>query len=249
MDKRFKIETIRRTENPQQAIWLAMHQDYSEDMAVDEYDESKKDLSIAPTSEVQAGAAIIRNLLKGGRGHFGPLEHPQIILNAGFFPHSVMQQIRTHRVGISVDCQSFRYTGQRIIDAAMGKRDIEDVFYLRPVGYYSDRKGHKYQYTEVQRSEDLNRCYNAAQHYRQRVSQSFSEEHARGMIPFDVRQHFVISLNVRSLMHLLDLRLKKDAQLEAQQFAELLLERFSEWCPSLAAWYKQNRQDKGRLAP
>ena len=53
----------------------------------------------------QAGELVIRNLLKGGRGHFGPLEHPQIVLNCGFFPHSTMQQIRTHRVGLSFDVQ------------------------------------------------------------------------------------------------------------------------------------------------
>ncbi len=26
----------------------------------------------------------------------------------------------------------FRYTGQRILDVVEGKRDVEDVFYLRP---------------------------------------------------------------------------------------------------------------------
>lgn len=242
MDKRFRIDIIRKTENPQQLIWLAMHQDYCEDMAVET-------LAAMPSTESKAGELIIKHLLKGGRGHYGPLEHPTITLNAGYFPHSVMQQIRTHRVGITFDCQSFRYTGQRIIDAATGKRDLKDVFYLRPAGFYTDRQGHKYQYSEIQRLEDLNRCYEAAKHYRLRISQGLSEEHARGLIPFDIRQHFVFSVNVRSLMHLLDLRLKKDAQLEAQQFSELLLDMFKQWCPELAAWYVDNRALKGVLAP
>ena len=31
--------------------------------------------------------------------------------------------------------------------AAKGELDLEDVFYLRPVGSYGDRQGKKYQHT------------------------------------------------------------------------------------------------------
>ena len=41
---------------------------------------------------------------------------------------------------------SGRYTGQRILDVADGKRQLEEVFYLRPVGNYTDREGKKYYY-------------------------------------------------------------------------------------------------------
>ena len=51
----------------------------------------------------QRAGEIIKRLLAGERGHFGPLEHAQIVLNVGWFPHSVMQQARTHRVA-SVLC-------------------------------------------------------------------------------------------------------------------------------------------------
>jgi thymidylate synthase (FAD) len=79
------------------------------------------------------------------------MEHAQIVLNVGWFPHSVMQQARTHRVGVSFDVQSMRYTGDRICRAALGELDLEEVFYLRPVGEYSDRKGKKYLYSEAER--------------------------------------------------------------------------------------------------
>ena len=45
-----------------------MHQDYSEDFVFDE----------EPPNESDAGDLIIKHLLKGGRGHFGPMEHPSI---------------------------------------------------------------------------------------------------------------------------------------------------------------------------
>lgn len=442
-----------------------MHQDYCEDLVWEQRDKFP--------DEQAAGELVIKHLLKGGRGHYGPLEHPQIVFNVGYFPHSLMQQIRTHRVGISFDVQclagdteitfvkasgalhkvkiaelydtwangeqalrerkikgrngeapgfyrrdskkrirklnlrvlneetnlfetshikdvmssgvqpvyrvtlvdgktldcttnhrlftsqgwqtmgdavglmtneehevvartktcevmcngvvvqgierldaklaiqhepifkpqpwsvkpkpkpngrrlaahpvsvvnveylglqetydlevegqwhnfvanglvvhnSFRYTGQRIIDVAEGNRDVEDVFYLRPVDHYTNRQGKKYLYSEAQRQEDLEWCLAACARYQKRINEGVAEEHARSLIPFDARQHFVMSCNVRSLMHLLDLRWKKDAQLEAQKLCELLYVHFEAWCPEIAAWYHHNRAKKARLSP
>ncbi len=239
--KHFIIKTVAATPNPQQVIWAAMHQDYSEDLVADHGDRFP--------DEAKAGELVVKHLLAGNRGHYGPLEHPQITLNAGYFPHSTMQQLRTHRVGVSFDVQSFRYTGQRLVDVAEGSQDVEAVFYLRPVGHYSNRQGKHYLYSDEQRQDDINWCITACQRYKQRMDAGLSEEHARGLIPFDVRQHFVLSCNVRSLMHLLDLRWKADAQLEAQKFCELLYEEFEQWAPALALWYKETRAKKARLSP
>ena len=107
MDERFRVEVISQTPNPQQVAYAAMHQDYAEEF-VWQGKESFPD-------EAEAGELVVKYLLKGNRGHYGPLEHPQIILNFGYFPHSTMQQVRTHR-NVSFDVQSFRYTGKRIID-------------------------------------------------------------------------------------------------------------------------------------
>ena len=144
---------------------------------------------------------------------------------------------------------SFRYTGSRIIDVVDGKRDIEDVFYLRPVGNYTNRQGKRYFYSEEQRAQDIQWCLDACKLYQQRIEQGLAEEHARSLIPFDARQHFVMSCNARSLMHLLDLRWKKDAQLEAQKLCELLYCHFEAWMPAVAQWYQENRAKKARLSP
>jgi thymidylate synthase (FAD) len=236
---RFRVEVIRRTEKPQQLIWLSAHQCVCEDAAIDD----------ELPDEPDAGAYAIKHLLAGHRGHYSPLEAPQISFNVIDLPHSVMQQIRTHRIGLHFSVQSFRYTGQRIADVALGKRDVEDVFYLRPVGEYADRKGKRYEYTSTLREDDLQYCRDAASRYKRRINQGFSEEHARGLIPFDVRQHWVMSANVRSLMHMLDLRFKKDAQLEAQQLCEEIWPHFAAWVPQIAEWYKANRLGKARLSP
>jgi thymidylate synthase (FAD) len=238
MDKHFRVEVVAQMPIPQGIIYAALHQDYSEGFVADE----------PIPSEDKAGKALVANLLKGGRGHYGPLEHPQIVLNVGWFPHSTMQQIRTHRL-MSFDVQSFRYSGQRIVDVAEGNRTVDEVFYLRPTGHYTDRQGKRYEYTQAQRDEDIRWCMKASAIYRDRINAGFSEEHARGIIPFDVRQHWVMSANVRSLMHLLDLRWKADAQLECQQLCELIWPHFADWVPSIAQWYEENRKGKARLSP
>jgi hypothetical protein len=40
------------------------------------------------------------------------------------------------------------------MDCAAGRRTVEEVFYLRPVGEYSDRQGAKYAYTADMRQMD-----------------------------------------------------------------------------------------------
>ena len=452
---RFRVAVLAQTPSPQTVIYAAMHQDYSEDWVWEERDRFP--------DEQKCGEVVVKRLLAGERGHYGPLEHPQIVLSVGYFPHSVMQQARTHRVGTSFDVQclagdtevtfvhasgslrkikiadlydlwangeqavrerkirgrngepagyyrrncktrlqkmplrvlneatgyfetshiqevmysgvqpiyrlyledgktldcttnhrlltdqgwqrmsdaiglitnseyqvvamtkacqvmcngfvcydaqefkpvenpvnwatkprspgrklfahpvaivrveylglqttydlevqgewhnfvangvvvhnSMRYTGQRIVKAAIGEIPLEDVFYLRPAGEYSDRFGKKYQYSEDQRQQDLDWCRAAAERYQLNVDQGMSEEHARGILPFDYRQHFVMSLNTRSLMHFLDLRAKKDAQLEIQKLCDLIWPHFQAWAPEIASWYENTRLGKARLSP
>jgi thymidylate synthase (FAD) len=240
-DPYFCVDLIAATPNPQQCVYAGMHQDYSENFVAADRDNWP--------DETRAGEICVKRLLAGERGHYGPLEHAQIVLNVGWFPHSVMQQARTHRVGVSFDVQSMRYTGDRICKASNGELPLEEVFYLRPVGEYTDRQGKKYAYTAKLRAEDVERCYDAAKAYATKLELGFSEEHARGLLPFDFRQHFVVSFSLRALMHFLDLRAKADAQWEIRQLCELVWPHFEAWAPEIASWYRDYRWGKARLAP
>jgi thymidylate synthase (FAD) len=99
------------------------------------------------------------------------------------------------------------------------------------------------------RERDLEYCLCAAQQYARDVSLGMSEEHARGKLPFDYRQHFVVSFNLRSLLHFLDLRNKKDAQLEIQEMCALIYPHVESWVPEIARWYRDSRWGKARLSP
>lgn len=239
MDPWFRVVGLSQSPNPQTLIWQAMHTDYSEEYVANEK---------APDENI-AGQLVVKHLLASDRGHYGPLEHPQISVNVGWFPHSVVQQARTHRVGISFDVQSGRYTGQRIIQVAKRQRDLEEVFYLRPVGTYRDRAGKQYEYSQQQRLQDMVACDAAACRYADQVESGRSEEHARDFIPYAIRQHFVVSMTLRTALHFMDLRAKKDAQHEIQQFCELLWPHLLAWAPEVVGWYGQHRLHRARLAP
>jgi thymidylate synthase (FAD) len=241
MDPRFQVVCLSATPNPQRCIYAAMHQDYSEGFVAAARD--------TWPDESRCGEICVKRLLAGERGHYGPLEHPSICLNVGWFPHSVMQQARTHRVGVSFDVQSMRYTGDRIRRAANGELELEEVFYLRPVGDYSDRQGKKYIYSAEQRRIDLNLCQAAAERYRDLLDAGFAEEHARGILPFDYRQHFVVSFSLRAFLHFMDLRAKLDAQDEIRALCDLMWPHLQLWAPEIAAWYEKSRLHKARLAP
>lgn len=236
---------------PQQKIWAALHQDYSHRYVWEEIQEGNL------PSEDRAGEIAITSLLKGGRGHFGPLEQAGFTVACGYIPHSVMQQLRTHRIAVSFDCQSFRFSSEGIL--AVGAQllgnphelaPIERIIYLPQPGTYKDRHHPSYEYTEEMRQEDLQRAGSLITHYYQRVKCGVAPQHARGMLPFDYRQHFVVSFNnLRSLWHIADLRLKPDAQWEAQQTVQAIWDAVTSECPQLNQWYEENRLHKGKLAP
>lgn len=243
-DPYLAIDVIKKTENPAFVVYEAMHQDYS-DSPVTEQNHN--------LTEEEYEQIIIKLL---SPGHYGCFEHPSITINAKYYPHSLIQQIRTHRVGVSFDVQSFRYTGMHLYELGRLAVDYQDVseqiekaFYLRPIGSYTDRQGSKYHYDKSWRELDKQRLIDAVAYYYHDVSQGKSEEHARGLLPFDYRQHFVMSMNARSLMHILDLRWKADAQLEIQMFCDQLFEIFSQWMPLTAQWYLEKRGKKAKLAP
>ena len=237
-DNFFRVEVISRTPYPQTVVWFALHQCYSEDFVYDQ----------TPPTEERSGTIAVKRLLENKRGHYGCLENPSITFNVGYFPHSVMQQATRHRL-LTFEVQSSRFSGIRFIDVADGKRSVEEVFYLRPVGQYYDRQGNRYFYSEEERDEDKLACHVAACRYKNKIEAGYAPEHARGLIPFDFRQHFVVSMNMRSLMHFLLIRGKKDAQLEIQQLAWLMLPHFQDWAPQIYEWFNDNLWLKGLLAP
>lgn len=222
---------------PQRLVYMGLHADYSE-----EYFES------ADIGEQKAGQIVVSRLLKGGKGHWGPLEHPSLTLMIQA-DHNTMMQLRTHRIGCTFDYQSMRYTGERIRKVARREIPVEEVFYCRPPGNYHDRQGDKYAWTRDQVEEYLAICYSSALDYDRLRSQGVSEEHARSVLVTGYLQHGMITGSLRFWLHLLDVRAKADAQQEVRQIMQGAQLEVQRWVPEIWEWYHQHRHQKAQLAP
>lgn len=240
LDPLMSVHTLASTKSPQQLVWLAAHQDYN-----------SRPVHNTPVHNVETiyGERVVQMLLAGGRGHYGCFEHPQITFNWSFVPHSAIVQARTHRVGITFDVQSFRYTSDSIL-SCQNKEDIERAFYFRPVGRYTDRNGGHYDYTEAMRASDVFDALASTKVYKDRVlNKGVSEEQARDLLPCNYRQHAVVSFNARSLMHFLAVRGNLDAQIEIQHLSHLMLKQALVWMPETFEWFKLKVWQKAKLAP
>lgn len=208
---------------------------------------------------------LVKHLLKGQKHHWGPTEQWGIVIALGYIPHSVMQQLRTHRIGFTADCQSFRWTFHGLTQAyekasqpGLSQEEmieiLDQVFYLRQPGTYRDRDGRKVEYTEAMRVQDMSIVYDLLGHYYNRVIEyKTPPEMARGLLPFDYRQHLVVGFNnVRSLLHVCDMRIKGDAQGESAYVMKKIFDAVKareDLCPEILEWYEKERLGKGLLAP
>lgn len=239
LDKRLVTKVLDCYDNPERVIWQAGKNDYSE-VPIHQ---------VKAPGHCDAGKWIVDQLLTNDRGHYGPLEHPQITLSCAGFVHSVIVQARTHRIGTSFDVQSQRYTGKRVLKVADRQIDPEDVFYIRPPGFYTNRQGKKYEWTEEHVSNKRSQITLACEQYAKDYRDGFCEEHIRDYLPQAIRQNFVVSFNLRSILHFMDLRSKLDAQLEIEALCESFVPVLREWAPSVWGYYEAKRLHKARLSP
>jgi thymidylate synthase (FAD) len=239
LDQYFKVVILSATEKPDKLCYQALHQCYAENFIAEE----NKNLN-------DYGKIVNERCVKFG--HYGILEHPSITFNVGYFPHNVMVQSRTHR-HLSFSVQSQRYTGKRILeffqDNSQKEIEFEKLFYFRKPGFYKDRSGNLYEYTLIKRQQDIKFQIEYLKTILKNFKGNNNNEFLRDYYPQNIRQHFVVTMNARSLMHFCDLRLPSDAQLEIQELANIFLNIFKKWMPKTADWYIKNRAGKNKLAP
>lgn len=216
--------------------YIALHNDYSEDFSpTTELDESR------------CGEICVERLLRGNRGHWGPLEHASLTLMLRA-DHNTIMQLRTHRIA-SFDVQSMRYSGARVEKVARGELPPEDVFYVRPPGKYRDRQGDPYEWTQDDVEESLAIAVSSAMDYAGLRAKGVSEEHARSVLITTYYQNAVATFNLRGWLHLLDIRLKADAQDEIRLLMDLVALEVQRWAPEVYGWWSLHRRAKAILAP
>lgn len=244
-DPYFKVSVLSKTERPNLLCYRAMHQCVAEEvMSVNQFEE---------INESELGNRVVQHCIK--QGHHSVIEHPSISFLVQGYPHKVMVQLTRHRHN-SFSVQSQRYTGERIINLYKkyldSKSPIEDfysLFYTRPLGEYKDRKGNTFNFTEDEQYSFLQMMLKSVSLYYFNTKSNMPFEMARDFLSQGIRQDFVVTMNPRSLLHFLDLRTPKDAELEIRDLAYRLFDCFTEWMPEVAEWYQKNRLGKNKLAP
>jgi thymidylate synthase (FAD) len=239
LDKNLEVVVLQCYPIPEQVVYQAGKCDYSETPIHTQ--------TIPHPSK--CGEWIVERLLSNDKGHWGPLEHPAITFSVSGYVHNVMVQARTHRVGVSFDVQSQRYTGKRVVKVASGELNPEDVFYVRPPGFYINRTGKKYDWTQEDYEDELNWIAEGCKRYAVKYDRGIAEEHIRDYLAQAIRQNFVVSFNLRSVLHLIDLRAKLDAQLEIQALCEQLVPQVERWAPNVWKYYEEKRLRKAKLSP
>jgi thymidylate synthase (FAD) len=213
-----------------------MHNDYAEEFT-------------PPTtlSEERCGELAVQHLLKGGRGHWGPLEHPSLTLKVQA-DHNTIMQLRTHRHSTH-DVQSMRYTGDRIRKVAAGQLQVSDAFVIRPIGTYKDREGQNVEWTQGDIDEMEAICLSSCMDYSALRDRGVPEEMARGALVTCYRQNDVLTMSLRGWLHVMEVRIKPDAQWEFRQLADLVLPELRAWAPVIMAWWEGHRANRSMLAP
>lgn len=147
------------------------------------------------------------------------------------------------------NCQSQRYTGKRVLKVASGELNPQEVFYVRPPGFYTNRKGKKYDWTQDDYEDEHKFIVEGCKRYAAKYEKGMCEEHIRDYLAQAIRQNFVVSFNLRSVLHLMDLRAKLDAQLEIQALCEQMAPLVQKWSPNVWGYYEEKRLHKARLSP
>lgn len=269
-----KVELLNATPNPEETICTAARNDYSEEYVGNQSFEETMETVDGDTLE-EKKETLIAHLL--GRGHYGCFEHPQATFGIKGVSRSCMAQLTRHR-HVSFDVRSQRYVdftgadpgelvvmppsatdmnaGNRdpnskstdeICEAAFGKSqealqdelDEDDMDYSVQEWIERERQ-HAFEESIRVSVEKYNRLRDLG----------MAPEDARFVLPIGSKVNIVMSLNVRMLLHVADLRAAGDAQHEIREMTERVLDEAAEWCPITFDYYEENmRGRKNRLAP
>ena len=231
------LQVVEGYARPDDAVWYALHQCYSPEFSMD--DPLPKD----------PGGSIVRNLLN--KSHFGPLEHPTLTVNIGGVSRALMAQLTRHRTGITFDIQSLRYT--KLLDLKVDEESFVIPPYLKEGATPKVRErfvGSK-EIVDPDRAREifLKGYERDLQEYKELIELGVPAEDARYKLPEGLKIFMVMSANVRTFLHLLDMRLPPNAQWEIRELCELFLHVGELWMPKTFQWYRENRAYKHRLAP
>lgn len=160
------------------------------------------------------------------QGHFSPFEHLIMKFHVKA-PIFVVRQWFRHRIGMSPNEMSRRYTSKQA-----------DEFYIPDHIRAQDTKNKQGSFRTNQKELEqqdialIEASYERSyQDYKTLLEHGVAREMARMVLPVGQYTEFYITINLRALMHFIDLRADSHAQWEIQEYAKALAKFFEEKFP------------------
>jgi thymidylate synthase (FAD) len=246
-----KVQLLEATEDPERLICQGARNDYMAEFVGDISFEEAMETTDGDTLEDKQ-ETLIHHLL--AHGHFGPFEHPQATFAIEGVSRSCMAQITRHR-HVSFDVQSMRYVAFDDVDPAEVREG--EMVVVPPSAVDSDWVGRNQQTTDydeedVEKREEIfkDTIEDAVESYQELLDLGMPPEDARFVLPIGTKVNIVMSMNIRMLMHVADMRAAADAQWEIREMTEGILDLAEEWCPITFEYYNEEMKGrKNRLAP
>jgi thymidylate synthase (FAD) len=246
-----EVQLLEATEDPERLICQGARNDYMSDFVGDISFEEAMETTDGDTTEEKM-ETLIHHLLQ--HGHFGPFEHPHATFAIKGVSRSCMAQLTRHR-HVSFDVQSMRYVAFDDVDP----EDVRDgeMVVIPPSAEDPDWVGRNQKTGDVSEEDIAEReeifkdaIENAVESYQDLLELGMPPEDARFVLPIGTKVNIVMSMNVRMLMHVADLRAAADSQWEIREMTEEVLDIAAEWCPITFEYYRENMKGrKNRLAP
>ena len=245
------VRLLEATDDPERVICTAARNDYSAEFVGGQSFEDTMATVDGDTIE-EKKATLIGHLLD--HGHFGPFEHPQATFAVQGVSRSCMAQLTRHR-HVSFDVQSMRYVAFDEVDlddVRAGEMVVTPPSVTDPEWVGRNQRGGGVEDEVLERRERVFResVVESVESYQELLETGMAPEDARFVLPIGTEVNMVLSMNVRMLMHVADMRAAGDAQWEIRELTESILDHAHEWCPLTFAHYDEHMKGrKNRLAP
>ena len=178
------------------------------------------------------GFKRVKNCYKAG--HDSVLEHASVTFRAEGISRACANQLVRHRLA------SYCQESQRYVKVDVGSND----WYVMPP-VYAEMDSH-----DGRRIGFENLMWSAACEYELALNDGIKPEDARYMLPEATKTAITVTMNVRSLFHLFDLRLDKAAQWEIRQMAGEVKEAVSgislEWKALIKMWEEEHEDHQAK---
>ncbi len=238
-----RVVKIAATPDPEWLVCLAARGDYMDEPP---WEKSRDEVMRRARGKTldQKMELLIKKLML--MGHWGPFEHPAITFGISNMSRVTLAQLTRHRI-VSFDIQSAR---------TVSLKDLRLRDMTRPPSFALDavktRDGgvHKIKLSKEDREQLVSSFWQSElELYAKLVAGGVPKEDARYVLSLAIPVHGTMTVNARSLMHIIAIRSFGDAQWEIRDLAAQLMGIAKAWMPITFRIFEGMMKDRRILAP